>query len=293
LNKLNLLFSYAYLNGTIINLLNNKDINFLLDSGAFSAWKLKKEIKLDDYCKFVESLPFAPWKYFTLDVIGNPKETLNNYNIMKERGFNPIPIFTRGEDIGMIDEYYKTSDIIGIGGLVGTMGNKGFVKGIMKKIGDRKCHWLGFTNPNYINYFKPFSADSSSWASGLMYGVIHLYLGFGKWERLTRNKKPSARACQRISELGFDLNELKIREKWRNKRANETFRSIPMASYIKYIQDIENRIGTKIFLAIADLRDLELFIKLYGEQNESINSIGRIGFHRGTLQIQTQNGTFI
>jgi len=73
LNKLNLLFSYAYLNGTIINLLNNKDINFLLDSGAFSAWKLKKEIKLDDYCKFVESLPFAPWKYFTLDVIGNPK----------------------------------------------------------------------------------------------------------------------------------------------------------------------------------------------------------------------------
>jgi len=38
-----------------------------------------------------------------------------------------VPIFTRGEDPSVLDDYYKTSDVVGIGGLVGTQGNKGFV----------------------------------------------------------------------------------------------------------------------------------------------------------------------
>jgi hypothetical protein len=52
------------------------ELRILIDSGAFTAWKSGKTISVDDYCKFIESLPVKPWRYFTLDVVGDPKGTL-------------------------------------------------------------------------------------------------------------------------------------------------------------------------------------------------------------------------
>ncbi len=155
--KLNILVAYPYINKMMIETVTEHEgsIRWLVDSGAFTAWKAGKEVSIDAYCKFIEGLPVAPWRYFTLDVIGNPKASMANYEVMLKRGFNPIPIFTRGEDPSVLDEYYKTSDVVGVGGLVGTKGNKGFVNGIMKHVGGRKVHWLGFTNAEYIKHYKP------------------------------------------------------------------------------------------------------------------------------------------
>jgi len=265
LNKLNILYSYAYLQGNqgkkILSLLNNKNIDFLLDSGAFTAWKAKKEIRLIDYCRFLERLPIKPWNYFTLDVIGNPKETLDNYKKMLERGFKPIPIFTRGEDISVLDEYYKTSDIVGIGGLVGTKGNRGFIKGIMKRVNGRKVHLLGFTNQDYLLHYKPYSVDSSSWASGLMYGNIKIYMGGGKWQSISRKKKPTEEICRRVSYYGKDIGELFERDGWRNKKDNFLLRTIPLLSNIEYSMELEKKIKTKYFSAICTQADLEEIIK--------------------------------
>ncbi len=78
--KLSCLAAYPYMSPPTVDMLNrNKDnLRFLLDSGAFTAWKAGKPIALDDYCKFLDTLPFKPWRYFTLDVIGDPKNTLKN-----------------------------------------------------------------------------------------------------------------------------------------------------------------------------------------------------------------------
>lgn len=176
---LNVLVAYPYMKPDDISLLqqNKSTTRFLLDSGAFTAWKAGKQINLDDYCRFIESLPFEPWGYFMLDVIGNPGATMKNYETMLKRGFKPIPIFTRGEDVSVLEDYYKNSEIVGFGGLVGTPGNKGFVKGIMDKVNGRKCHWLGFTQLNFIKHFKPYSCDASSWNNGAQFGYV---TGFDK-----------------------------------------------------------------------------------------------------------------
>jgi len=259
---LNLLMAYPYVKADVLKLLleRRRDIRLLVDSGAFTAWKLGKPIKLDDYCRFLESLPVKPWRYFMLDVVGDPKTTLENYALMLKRGFNPIPIFTRGECPSVLDDYYKTSDVVGLGGI----GQKEYVKGIMKHVGSRKCHWLGFTNLSFIKYFKPYMADSSSWNIGARYASCPLYLGRG--QSLIYLQKKNVRAQLRnpqivnaIQSLGLNPNDLMKTEKW-NGGQSVTFK-IGARSMRRLTEDVQTKLGTNLFLAAATKAAVEILLE--------------------------------
>lgn len=253
---LNLLVAYPYMTPDLVATIkaNAATVRFVLDSGAFTAWKAGKEIKLDDYCRYIESLPFEPWRYFVLDVIGNPKATMDNYETMLKRGFKPVPIFTRGEDPSCLDDYYKTSDVVGIGGLVGTQGNKGFVKGIMGLVGQRKCHWLGFTNLNYVKHYRPYMCDSSTWEMGARYGQITVYMGGGQCVLLRQKtivqdlKKPAIVTA--IKALGFDPYSLMKKEHWAGSYT--IARRMGAKSWVRLSQDCGKNLGVNMFLAAAN-----------------------------------------
>ena len=59
---LNILIAYPYFSKSpdayikSLNNIKNKKFRFLLDSGAFTAWKAGNEINIDDYCSFLENL---------------------------------------------------------------------------------------------------------------------------------------------------------------------------------------------------------------------------------------------
>jgi hypothetical protein len=268
-NKLNILVAYPYMKPPVIEILKNNQehVRFLLDSGAFTAWKSGKPIELDDYCKFIEGLPFKPWRYFTLDKIGDAEGSYKNYEIMLRRGFTPIPIFTRGENILMVDEYYKTSDVLGVGGLVGTSGNKGFVKGIMAKIGDRKAHWLGFTEKNFVAHYKPYMCDSSSWEGGARFGSFSLYAGGGKYISLNRKdftEKPSLDICKKLKDYDVDVYDLAKESNWHGGRSIN--RILNARSAVKASLDIEKKLGTKQFCACTTGLALNLLIEGYDKE---------------------------
>ena len=254
--------------GVIKELSQSKDdIRFVLDSGAFTAWKAGKPLRLDDYCKFIESLPFEPWRYFTLDVIGNPHETLRNYETMLSRGFKPIPIFTRGEDPSVINDYYKTSDVVGIGGLVGTPGNKGFVKGIMKYIGDRKVHWLGFTSYDFISHYKPYMCDSSSWTGGVRFGKSKMYFDDNNWINLDINKirnQSDTSLHLFIKQYGFDPVEFMDKRHWKSSGSGKGFNEVlNCRSFTRLQNDIQVKFNTKYFLACASAWQVRLMKSAY------------------------------
>ena len=259
----------------VINVLskNKESIRFLLDSGAFTAWKAGKPISLDSYCSFIESLPFKPWRYFNLDVIGNGEASFNSYETMLSRGFTPVPIFTRGEDIKMIDEYYKTSDVIGIGGLVGTKGNKGFVKGIMKIIGDRKCHWLGFNAKEFIAHYKPYTCDSSSWSSSFRYASACAYKGNGEFIRFTKKDlihKPKLELLDLIRKHGVDPNELAKNSEWSNgnKAKEYAIETLTHRTWVKYQQELELKLKSMFFLACSTEGQVRLMMRAYNYWSE-------------------------
>jgi len=247
---------------------NKKDIRFILDSGAFTAWKAGKTIDIDDYCRFIENLPFEPWRYFTLDVVGNPEASFKNYEIMLTRGFNPVPIFTRGEDLSMINKYYQTSDVVGLGGLVATKGNKGFVKAIMRTIGHRKVHWLGFNSQPFISAYKPYMCDSSSWSSSFRYASATVYDSNGRWTRFTKKDfalKPDRALLDLIASHDVDPKRLSINSEWSNgnKQKEYAIETLTHRTWVKYQQDVYNKPGVNFFLACSTEGQVRLMMNAF------------------------------
>lgn len=111
--RLNFLVAYPYCKPDVFEVLKNQTLpyRFLLDSGAFTAHNAGKVITLDDYCRFIETMPIKPWRYFQLDVVGDPEKTARNYEKMLERGFTPVPVFTHNESLSRLDQLYETSDL--------------------------------------------------------------------------------------------------------------------------------------------------------------------------------------
>jgi hypothetical protein len=272
---MNLLTAFPYMTKDTIGVIagSKEKIRFLLDSGAFTAWKAGSAISLDDYCNFIEKSPVKPWRYFTLDVIGDPRASMVNYELMLKRGFTPIPIFTRGEEVSVIDDYYKTSDVVAVGGLVATIGNRGFVNGIMEKIGKRQCHWLGFTSMEFLKHYRPYSCDTSSWESGARYGAISLYAGHGTVIRFSKKdfaKPPAPRLAALIRSYGLDPAVLARTAAWHGGPSPN--RTLNAFSGVRQALDIGRSLGTRFFNAAANSQAIRLLLMGYDFEQQKRRS---------------------
>lgn len=271
--RANILIAYPYWSdANVENVRRGGDnIRLLVDSGAFTAWKAGKPIALDDYCRFIEKLPVQPWRYFTLDVIGDAAASMRNYETMLKRGFRPVPIFTRGEHPSVLEDYYKSSDVVGIGGLVGTLKAKGFVNGIMKRVGKRRVHWLGFTSMDYLKFYRPYMCDSSTWESGGRFGTIKLYMGSGRYETIHKERcqEPlSSDVADRIRSFGIEPTSLRNKDAWHGGVSIN--RRLCAASALALSLDVQRNLGTLMFNAIAEsTRGVPLFLEAFERQARS------------------------
>lgn len=286
-HRLNVLVAYPYCKPDILKFMgeHKSEVRFLLDSGAFTAWKAGGSVNLDEYCKFIELNGSVIWRYFALDVIGDAEKTARNYETMLARGLKPVPIFTRGENPAHIDDLYATSDLIGVGGLVQTRGNKGFVNGVMKKIAGRKVHLLGFNSLSFIKYHKPYSCDATSWVSAQMFGTITLYDGSGGFLKVTADdfrdgKTPTARIVDRLRYYGARETDFLKRTAWRGGVFNSDAMRVNLRAFAHFALDLKKNVGTKYFFActaatqVERIYDAHLWIK-DKENDESVSGIQR------------------
>lgn len=257
LPPLNILVSYPYFDAQVTAILDRVravgPVQLLVDSGAFTAWKSGKPIDLARYCAFLRGLPVAPWRYFTLDVIGDGPASMRNYETLLGRGFSPVPVFTRGEDVAMLDRYYETSDLVAIGGLVSRHNQpKPYLKFLQPHLAGRHYHALGFTALEWIKSLRPYSVDSSSWTRAGRFGLLQVYMGRGRLLSLSRKDiakmTPHAReqVSNRLVALGYDLADFRQDASWRGVSLS---RAASLAAWIWLSIDVERRLGTKLFLA--------------------------------------------
>ncbi len=120
--KLNILVAFPYFSQQVYRFLMDKDpstFRLIVDSGAFTAWNTGKHISMEDYCKFLKTIP-SHWEYkaVQLDVYGNPEQTYTNYLRMLDAGYKDVmPVFTRGDTIERLEEFYSYTDYIMFGGI--------------------------------------------------------------------------------------------------------------------------------------------------------------------------------
>lgn len=265
-NKLNILVAYPYFTKNVYKFLMDTDpstFRLIIDSGAFTAWNTGKQIDMESYCKFLKTIPTS-WerKIVQLDVYGNPEQTYTNYMRMLDMGYVDImPVFTRGDTVERLEEFYKYTDYIMFGGIAIGGENRNYVKWFCDINKGRKAHWLGFVNVPFIKHFKPYSVDSSSASSTERYGFIHYTVGKG--EMKSRHRKlftqpPPQEFIKHIMKSGFTLKEiltLQKEESWNgkatapNKNPNGLASFITLTNHLKRAFDVENNLGTKIYLA--------------------------------------------
>lgn len=273
---LNVLISWPYLDSgqtslqTWLDVLTQHQgrIRLLLDSGAFTNWKAGRETSVEQYIEFIQGLPFAPWRYFTLDKIGDPVVTANNYQTMLTQDMSPVPIFTRGTDISELDAMYDHSDLVGLGVGVGSKGYLSYVRWVAEQ-NKRPMHWLGVGHPGLIRWFHPYSCDTSSWEAGGRYGIIPIYKGRGEFEQWSRAKAakgpPNRPLWQVIESYGVNPRDLEHEEHWRGGRS--IARRLGGQSWLRYADEVFTTTGTLIFLALTNTNALGLLLDAW-EHNE-------------------------
>ncbi len=153
-------------------------INIILDSGAYSAWRLKKPVNIAKYCDYL--LANREWigSYVCLDVInpGHPEEAARasfaNLLYMRKRGLDPMPVFHVGEDISWL---YKMLDLgctyiwLSASSLVSRNKVDDWYSAIWSHLVTSdglpvvKAHAFGEGREASLLQFPWFSADSTSW----------------------------------------------------------------------------------------------------------------------------------
>ena len=168
------LLSYHYFKNKkslIVDLLKDR-VDIFVDSGAFSAYSLGKEVDIDQYCEFIHEVGVK--FYAVLDVIGDAEGTYKNLKYMQEvHGLNPLPVFHMGskeDDLLRLLDY----NYIALGGLVMSPNIKNHCNRcweiILKHSSPPKVHAFGVTNIEIMAAYPWASVDSSSYTGCRRFG---------------------------------------------------------------------------------------------------------------------------
>jgi hypothetical protein len=83
----------------------------IVDSGAYSAWRLGQHVNLDEYCEYIKANQDWIEAYVNLDVIipKDParaaKEGYENFLYMRSKGLDPMPVVHAREDVSWVSRY--------------------------------------------------------------------------------------------------------------------------------------------------------------------------------------------
>ena len=259
-----LLVSYAYVRTMDVEMRDwllfrakGEGYDVLLDSGAFSAANAGHIIPLDEYMDFLHEHRSSFFRYLLLDVLGDPIATKKNHQVMIQNDLQPIPVHVLGDDQKRMDELFDLSDLVALGGIRRPgrgPGSKNYIRKKMEWAKGRPVHWLGYTNIDMVSALTPFSCDCSSWTYGDQYGWLQVYMGQGKWWRRLRKdrKKPfPISVMARLQELGVqNLYRLNDETQWRNIKGRGSIQmQCNVRSWVEYIGDLRQELGTRLFLA--------------------------------------------
>lgn len=164
-----LMLSYYYdkKNKTQLERYRKLGLHIFMDSGAYSAWKKKIDIDIEQYINFLKDNHIG--KYIVLDVVGDPEKTYTNLKYMESNGLQPIPVFHLNSDFKYLERLVNDGYCnICLGGTVGasTIKKENFFDECFNKFPEIKFHALGMSDPKLILKYPWFSIDSTSWLAG-------------------------------------------------------------------------------------------------------------------------------
>ena len=176
--------SYHYIGKqAYVDRIRAKGDKVFLDSGAFSAFTLGKQIDLPAYCDYIHRNADIIDMASVLDGIGDPLKTYQNQMAMEALGTRPLPCFHYGEDEQYLEHYIANYEYITIGGMVPISTpqlilwlDRIWAKYLTDGSGRPrlKVHGFGLTSVPLMTRYPWWSVDSSSWIQLAAHGNIYV-----------------------------------------------------------------------------------------------------------------------
>lgn len=163
----------------------------MLDSGAYSAWTKGKGIALTDYMKYIEENKEYISNYFSLDVIGDSQMSYRYWQIMKEKGYKPIPVFHYNSHEMFLELYRNQTDFIGLGETVPEKDKNKvseWVRLLSWQYPEVRFHLLGSSSRKIIDHCDMYSCDSSTWFMMAINGYPKHIKGTSRIAKIERAK---------------------------------------------------------------------------------------------------------
>ena len=161
----------------------------IIDSGAFSYHK-KGGIELDKWIEKAAGLQPYGTELIALDVIGDPKKTFENFQIINQQIKNTVPTFHVGSDINYLKKYLEYTDRIAIGGMVPYKSEIQLLKRHLSKVFEiftpeapPRLHAFGYFSQEILESFPFYSADASTWQNYSRFGEFHNFMNM-KYTRM-------------------------------------------------------------------------------------------------------------
>lgn len=149
----------------------------MLDSGAFTAWSVGREIHLREYAAYIRSSGHAWDEIVGLDKVGDPELTIRNWQTLQQAvGRTVLPVHHIGEDFAYLS---RMVEMVGPGGRVGLSCRFGeplaksewYYKKCFATAWPFSYHSFGWAGRKVLHDFPFGSADASSFlASSVRYG---------------------------------------------------------------------------------------------------------------------------
>lgn len=183
-----ILVSYSYISNFLDKRGRALYRNWMLDSGAFTAWNSGGEVDLVEYTDAVLRLKEQDptlVEAVALDVIAGRgvsrleamRKSVENARYMKSRGAEVIPVFHIGDDWEILKEYCREFKKVGLSCCFGEPEEESFrfYDKCFELAWPKKFHSFGWMTLRVLSKYPFHSADSASWCVGP--------LKFARWER--------------------------------------------------------------------------------------------------------------
>ena len=207
-----LLVSYVYLQPFLKNRHRYSYRDWAMDSGAFSAHNSGTEIKLDDYiaqCKELMASDPTLTEIFSLDVIGDAKESMRNAYKMRDAGIAAIPCYHVGEPEKVLRELAKEFPKIALGGAVGYADKLAWAKQCFARVWPKQIHGFGFGGEKAIMALPWHSVDATNWEIAPC--------KFGTWKTFGKMSVRGSQQNLRVEVEWYMGLEERARQRWANE----------------------------------------------------------------------------
>lgn len=166
-----LLISFVYSKKFLLERARYRYRHWVMDSGAFTAWKSGAPISLDAYTDICrEQLSADPTlrEVFALDVIGDWQASLRNAEAMWNAGVPAIPCYHYGEPEHVLLSLARDYPKIALGGMVGLKPSVKlrFAQQCFARVWPKPIHGFGVGTEAMLMAVPWHSVDATNWEIG-------------------------------------------------------------------------------------------------------------------------------